>query len=507
MSWLYRLSLMFKKHDRQSKLLAPIRAARYFLRNVRTKVSEGSSEEGAAGKQSLTVPAFWYSRNQALLLMAGLFLLTRVFGGVTAPFQSPDEFNHLKRAYLLSTAVLITDNRGPLSGGLVDKGLLQYMDCFTEIPNNYSAKVSRSEIRSCNEIHFADKRIFSDLDNTAMYFPFLYTPQAVALLIGEKFRLTVANSYYLARLFSSCAALALLLAALMIYPAPPSVLALFTLPMCVFQLSSASLDGMTFATTVLAASIFLRGCDKRLEFNSRLHFVLAACVFSLSTARDIYIVLTPLLALLYKARRSPSYIISFLTVLCLSLVWIIFALKAVHGQGAIVQQTSTPDILRYYGMHPGTFLAVVVRTLTEDGVIRSYWRMFVGSLGSLDTPVASAAYIVFAFELLAIALVSTSAASLRSLNTANLVLACAAVASTLLLFLVALSAWTAHPATFIERMSGRYFYPGAFLFLFASTPPALSRTGVALSYALLILMGISSVEFAVPALVDRYYTH
>ena len=66
---------------------------------------------------------FWYSRKQALLLVAGLFLLVRLFGILTPPFQSPDEFNHLKRAYLLSKAMFVIDSRGTHTGGEIDEGL------------------------------------------------------------------------------------------------------------------------------------------------------------------------------------------------------------------------------------------------------------------------------------------------------------------------------------------------------------------------------------------------
>lgn len=466
-----------------------------------------SDNQGNLEKAVPPFAAFWYSRWQAFIFILGLFFLIRVFGGLTPPFQSPDEFNHLKRAYLLSKAVLITDNREPHSGGLVDEGLLKYMDCFEGISANYGAQVSTSEIRDCNQIHFSGKRTFSELENTAMYFPLLYAPQALALLLGEKCRLSVANSYYLARLFSSCAALSLLMWALVVYPAPPVVLALFAMPMCLFQFSSASLDAMTFATTVLAVSVFLRGYDQRFTFDSRLLGVLASCVFLLAATRIIYIVLTPLIALLYRVRRSSGDLISFVLVLCLALTWIVFSLKTVHGQGAIVQKTGSSSIISYYVIHPNEFLSVIVRTFTESGILMLWWRMFVGVLGWVDTPISPAAYIVFSIELVAIAVVSNPPGALKSLKAFHFALFCASVCSALLLFLVALSAWTGHPATFIERMQGRYLYPSAFLLAFSTWTGTLSRARATLSFAILVLMGLSSLESAIPSLLDRYYVH
>src|SRR6185295_8305915 len=60
---------------------------------------------------------FWYSKEQAMALLAGLFLIVRLFGELTPPFQSPDEFNHIKRAYLLSKGVIAVGSRGTQTGG------------------------------------------------------------------------------------------------------------------------------------------------------------------------------------------------------------------------------------------------------------------------------------------------------------------------------------------------------------------------------------------------------
>ena len=471
--------------------------ARPFTESVRTSLR---STDGIRAE-------FWYSRKQAMLLIAGLFILTRIFGSLTPPFQSPDEFNHIKRAYLLSKGVLALGSREGHTGAGIDEGLLAYMDCFQQIPFDYGAKVDSSTVSTCEEIHYTDKRRFSDLSNTAMYFPLLYAPQAVALFFGERAGLTVSNSYYLARLFSSCATLALLMWALIICPVPPAALAIFLMPMCLFQLSSASLDAMTFGTTALAASLFLTGSRREISFNATLHAVLAMCLFLLATSRIIYVAVIPLLLVLYRIRRSPVYVISFAAVLGLSLAWIMFVLTTVHGQGAITQATSSSEIIKYYVTHPHAYFGAVFRTLTDPSTVRGYWQMFVGVLGWLDTPIGFFAYLAFAIELLAILMVSNSAVSFRSLTYAHLALVCAAAAALLLLFLVGLSAWTPFPATLIEGIQGRYFYPVALLFLFACSTGHRSGMWITLSFALLALTAASSLELAVPRLLARYYTH
>jgi uncharacterized membrane protein len=442
-----------------------------------------------------------------MLFLTGLFLLVRVFGELTPPFQSPDEFNHLKRAYLLSRGVIAVGSRGTLTGAEIDDGLLAYMECFDKFPFDYGVKFDRSTARACAEIRYTGTRRFSSLANTAMYFPLLYMPQALALLVGEKVGLSVNTSYYMARLFSSCATLALLMWALMIYPVPPAALALFLMPTFLFQVSSASLDAMSFATSVLSASLFLRASHRDSCFSPSLHVVFALSLFLLATSRIIYVALSPLLLFVYRVRRTPVYAISFIVVLGLSLAWIMFALATVHGGGAISQEMSSSDVIRYYLVHPGAFLSVVFRTLTDAPTLRECWRMFIAQLGWGEIAIGSAVCLIFTAEFVAIVIASSSLASLRCLTKSHLALACAGGAAMLLLLVVALSAWTVHPATIINGLQGRYFYPIAFLLVFACRAGKPSRVGAKLSFAILIVMAASSVEFVVPNMLARYYSH
>lgn len=485
------------------------------VRGISQTKDEMTSADGVTPASSTKAPAvtsgtsleFWYSKKQALWLVAALLFLATLFGILTPPFQSPDEFNHLKRAYLLSRGTIVVGSVGNVTGGGIDTGLLAYMDCFRQFPFNYDTKVDRASVRACEKIHYSGKRQFSELSNTAMYFPMLYMPQAAALLIGEKKGLSVSSSYFLARLFSSCVSVALVMWALMVYPVPPAALAVFFLPMCVFQIASTSLDAPSFAIAGVLASLFSRGCRCGLSFGWGLHAVLAACVILLATSRVIYVPLSLLLIVLYIERRSVSYLVSFAAALSLSLAWVVFALLTVHGQGAFVQETSSHTIVMYYVVHPGTFLTVIARTLMDAQTVDGYWQMFVGVLGCLDTPIGSAAYAAFAMELAAVVIVSSSATSLRCLNKGHLALACGATISLLLLFLVALSAWTIHPAALVQGIQGRYFYPIVLLFLFAFWTGKLSRAATSLSFAILALIAISSVAFVIPRLLDRYYTH
>ena len=447
----------------------------------------------------------WYSPNQALMMVAALFVLASLFGSQVPPFQSPDEFNHVKRAYLLSHGHIVTLNRGSLTGGDIDEGLLQYMDCFMPFPLNYHTKVERASLRACDAIHFSGRQRFSSLPNTAMYFPLPYAAQAFAFAIGERSGMSVARSYYLARLLSLSATLLLLLAAFTVYSVPPGAVSLFFMPMCLFQLSAASLDSVTFAMTVVAASLFLRAYRRELPFGTHHSLALSALLLLLATSRVIYIVLAPLLMVLYRVRRSPRNLVLFVVVFLLAASWIGFSLLTVHGQGANAQETSSSDIVKYYLVHPEKLLGVLIRTFGDGDLMRGWWEMFVGNLGWLDIPLGTPAYVLFAVELAGIVVVSFPTKSIAELNFGNAALALVAAGAFFMLLLVSLSAWTPHPATILYWIEGRYFYPIAILFMFSIWSGSLPKERSVPAFAILTLIAVSSLEIVIPKLVSRYY--
>ena len=84
---------------------------------------------------------FWYSRNAVLSFLASLFLIVLSISYLIPPFQSPDEFNHLKRAYLLSKGYVFLNKMNNGTGGYIDTGLLEYMKLFEGIHFKYDKKL------------------------------------------------------------------------------------------------------------------------------------------------------------------------------------------------------------------------------------------------------------------------------------------------------------------------------------------------------------------------------
>ena len=181
---------------------------------------------------------FWYSRQAAGVAVLVYFLILQALSGIIPPLQAPDEITHLSRAYLLSKGEVFLGTRGGVTGGEIDSGLAEYMNLYQRLPLQYEKKLTASDLRSSHRMAWSGRRqFFINLSNTALYFPLPYLPQAFAFALGEHLQLSLDATYDLARLFSRVTTLGLLWAALLLYPMPIMVIALFAMPMTLFQLA------------------------------------------------------------------------------------------------------------------------------------------------------------------------------------------------------------------------------------------------------------------------------
>jgi len=423
-------------------------------------VSPQVIEERANPVRSATTAGtvgFWYSRQSLLMALACLFLLVHTVSGLIPPFQSPDEDAHIARAYLLSKGKLLPEVHEGYTGGAIDTGLLTYMQVFEDFAFNYERKITAKDIRLAQRITWTDKLQFRPLPNTAVYFPLPYLPQAMALAAGERMRWTLQESYYLARFFSLLMTLALLLAAMLLYPAPPAVLVVLLTPMAVFQMGSASLDAVTFGMTALTAALCMRGADLRFKFNSGMHVGLVICAVSLATSRISLIGLTLLPVAIYGVRRRRSYLLSSALCVCLAFAWIAWVLPAVKEFST--HQASTITVAEYYALHPISLFKAFSNTLGNAAVLKSYWEAFVGVLGWLDTPLDADVYFLFAVLILASLLVQVAHSNGSGDYWGTLFLSASAVLALVATFVIELLVWSPYPARLIVGIQGRYFTP------------------------------------------------
>jgi len=227
-------------------------------------------------------------------VLAITLLLGSVLSAIIPPGKSPDEADHMVRAYLLSQGHVflktercqgenaLCHNGSTMSGGPVDQGLLEYFRLHDPYRRH---KESMLDLQAGRVIPWRGQEVFFHAPGTGYYFPLVYLPQATALALGKTLGLTVENSYYLARAFAMTSGVLVLTLAFYIFWPQPAVLALLLVPMSLFQTASASIDFLCNALAVLVIACFLRVATLRKEAPNSLFWMMALAVFLLGTAR------------------------------------------------------------------------------------------------------------------------------------------------------------------------------------------------------------------------------
>lgn len=421
----------------------------------------------------------YFPRAAGVGLWALAWLMAAVLSWLIPPMQSPDEMSHIHRAYLISQGTLLlqpwpadlsspVDNpeaaafmerarrHGGRVGGPVDQVLLDYADAYLVLAREADKRLSAPEKNQLAQLNWSDQKRYYVMPGTGYYFPAIYAPQALGLAIGRSLGLSIERSYQLARGSILLVCFALLGLACRLTVPNPLVAAMLLLPMSVFQLVLPTIDGLTTALSVLAASLFLRSADLDRKHSPASSWALAACIFLLATSRTH---LLPLLALpFYIAWRRPSRRDFYLGcgLATAALAWVLFALIATNDP-RIVRSHTTTELLMHYASHPAAFFKVVFASLGDPTLSTFYQESFIGILGWLDTRLTAYFYPVLWAGLALCGLVSVSVSTLRQDWSARLLLAAIALASVGLIFLALLVTWTPHPTVLVQGVQGRYF--------------------------------------------------
>lgn len=446
---------------------------------------------------------FWYTRKQLAIFVVGLFVVVRTLSLLIPPFQSPDEFDHIKRAYLLSKGeILVLEQSEGATGAQIDTGLLDYMDYYGPASGAYENKIDMSLLRRSNAIRWTSKTHFSELLSTAAYFPLLYLPQAAACLVGRTLDLPISNTYFLARTLSLVCALTFLWLAASIYPMPPAVAAVFLTPMSLLQLASASQDAVTFGFSAFAAAYALRSMERHTELRPSSLALVSASLVLLAISRIYLLPLTLIpLAIKTKRPRRLNWVLAA-TGLAVSAAWILFAAITNRGNSGALG-ASAGQIALYYATHITDLARVFIRTILDPGIIAEYWDGFVGVLGWSDTPLDSGVYV--SFLLLFAFLLSLSFQRPTNGRRLRMTMVFSSVCCLVLLYWIALIAWTPHPAIVVLSIQSRYFTPVlifiGFAVLSGNSHSDIGRSAVLVLSAMVAL----SMWSMSPKLLARYW--
>lgn len=431
-----------------------------------------------------------------------------IFALSIPPMQSPDENQHIARAYLLAHGELLLQNPPQrMSGGYLDKGLHRFITDSLKISGDSSKKMSESDVQALKNLHWTGtaEREFMEIPGTGYYFPIIYAPHALGLLLGEQLNLSIHTSYQITRFITIVASLAFMAWAFKLMPASPAVLGIIMLPMSLFQLLSPTLDGLTNGMSLAAIGLFLF-CLKT-PGQHRNFYLLSLLIFLLATTRIHLISLIIFIFIIAWNERSRlfsgiAFLVSFL-----SAAWIYFSIRHTVDNRVPREMSSVEMLIHYLG-HPGEFIAVLYRTLTSSDRMTFYWHSFVGNLGWLDTPLKSIFYIILPALLLALLTASLFSKDRPTATpAARFHLLLAAILSTLAIFAALLISWTPFPAVVINGIQGRYFTVPMILFfcslqgLFRYRNDASAWIGRTL---LMTFMACSSIAFFI-AIFERFH--
>ena len=433
-------------------------------------------------------------------------LLYAAYALLTPPFQTPDEHQHLFRAWQLSELQLFGERRGDRAGGVLPDGVGQAARRELGIiePHARRVPVQRPLATLFNPgtppETGAPPRFFNFF-GSVIYSPAGYMPQIAAIWIGRSAGLSVEGIILLGRLLN--AALTILLIYYAVRLTPVGALGLMCvglLPMSASASAAFGQDGLAIGGACLLIAIGLRVALRgRWERSDLLISAALACLLTFS--KILYLPLAmvsgqPFSPKGVQWRRMLVPLLICMITAVLTALW----LRANSGVVVPPQVDIPPagDRLAEWLRHPTEFLTLLERTYVTNGV-QLFDTLF--TFGWLNVgPVRSAAFLsMTAFVLTLVA--GDPAADQLDWQTRLWLLLIAA--SVVLLISVALYLyWTPASDTLIAGLQARYFVPVVPLVLTALLPKRDSD----LPYgAMVALLMIAANVLALGAIVDAYY--
>lgn len=297
------------------------------------------------------------------------------FALVTPPFQTPDEQQHLFRAWQLSTFQLIGERQGEISGGYLPPGVARAAatELGTTLPHQkkFVSQTSWGErFARATPIGADEPPVFTNFVGSVSYSPVGYVPQVLAIWAGRGLDLPVEWIVRLGRVLNSGLTFVILLCALRALPVGRMVLLFIALlPMTAACAGSFGQDGLVIGASAWLAALCLRavmaGAWRREDLGPAMALTLVVTL-----AKFVYLPLAGLALLLQGRDRRlrigwPSVIAMAIAVAAL-LLWMM-------PNGDLVvrakPQLSVPsDQLAYMIQHPWAFPQAFASTFDLHGL-------------------------------------------------------------------------------------------------------------------------------------------
>ncbi len=376
------------------------------------------------------------------------------------PLQSPDETDHIKRAWLLRQGqVLLTRpiaGAPASSGGEIDTGLLEYMGIYSRIHHKSRVRLTASELDAASELVWSHDTAFSPAPGTGYYFPLIYLPQALALTAGEILGFSIHWSYWLARVANVITAVLILDLAFAVWSPNALVMAILMLPMMMFQFNSTSIDGTMTALVLLVVSTFVAVWRSSGPDNVSQRVVMATVIPLLVCAHQNLIPLVLLPASLAILKRSRAWALITAIAVLSALIWAVVAVQNTVDL-RVPHAMPGPGKIQLYAAQPGMVVAMIANTIFDAGRMSAYWKSWMGILGWWDTYLSPLFYAVCPWFLASIGALSFNRARMRERRVEVTLFLVVATGMVLLTFLAMIFGWTPIGATKAEGLQGRYF--------------------------------------------------
>ena len=344
-----------------------------------------------------------------------VFLVFSLFFGIVfvfimPPFMIKDETAHFYRIYeivtgkIISTKYKITNpqtNKQELIVGnyypqeiqiLVNDFAKKRFNGFVKSNFREFKKFSFKEILNHLNIHLNKNspKPFLRLFGASSYSPIPYIPQIIGVFLAKLLNFPVLSFLYIARILNLITWIILIYNSIKITPIKKWLFCLLSLtPLCLFQASSLSADGMTTGLSFLYIALILKytldETKQYLSIKNKLFLLLIAILLSLS--KSIYFALIPLVLLIpahkfnsLKTKLEKYYFSASIIIISLILAYSWNYLVKDLGYFVEPRILNTKSQIDYIIAHPIGFL-----NLLCFSILSNFYLLFFNKLIQFDS--------------------------------------------------------------------------------------------------------------------------
>ena len=319
----------------------------------------------------------WLRTADGELSIHRLFLLIAplvyaAYALLTPPFQTPDEQQHLFRAWQISSLELTGERRGRESGGELPPGLAPatLQEIGSLVPQGERRDVvvrPLAQIFSRNTpVGIDQPHRYYDFYGSVMYPPIVYLPQSIGVRVGEAAGFSVEWTLRLGRLINSALCIGLICWALTLIPYGRWIMMIIALlPPTAAGAASFGQDGLINGTGFLLTAAGLRIAYAE-RWSARSILIAAATGVLLTISKVVYLPLVALAAVPKPRGISWSRWVSAPLLIGLLAAILLFGWMRVNAHAVIDSfrpwVPSAPAQLSWAAAHPLDFSLLMGRT-------------------------------------------------------------------------------------------------------------------------------------------------